>query len=134
MEERIAAGTLAEFAAAMFDLNGLKLVNDTQGHEAGNRLIIQACRMICEHFKHSPVFRIGGDEFAAILEGQDYQNRAAILAAFNGQVEENQRSGQAVVAAGMAEFAPGQDDSFQVVFERADREMYLRKKELKEMK
>ena len=48
--------------------------------------------------------------------------------------EENLRSGRAVVAAGMAEFAPGQDDSFQVVFERADREMYLRKKALKRMK
>ena len=134
MEERIDAGTLGEFAAAVFDLNGLKLVNDTQGHEAGDQLIIQACRMICEHFKHSPVFRIGGDEFAAILEGQDYQNRFSILAAFHGQTEENLRSGQAVVAAGMAEYAPERDDSFRAVFERADREMYLRKKVLKGMK
>ncbi len=134
MEERIAAGTLEEFAAAMFDLNGLKLVNDTQGHEAGNRLIIQACRMICEHFKHSPVFRIGGDEFAAILEGQDFQNRAEILSSFNRQSEENQRVGQAVVAAGMAEYVPGQDIGFRSVFERADQQMYRRKKELKEMK
>ncbi len=134
LEERIVAGTMGGLASAVFDVNGLKLVNDTQGHEAGDELIRQACRMICDHFKHSPVFRIGGDEFTAILEGPDYQNRAEILLAFNGQVEENLRSGQAVVAAGMAEYVPGRDAGFQPVFARADREMYLRKKELKGMK
>ena len=133
LDERIAAGSIREFGVVVFDMNGLKQVNDTLGHEAGDRYIQEACRMICRQFQHSPVYRIGGDEFVALLEGEDYRNRKILVSAFETHVEMNMRSGKAVVASGLAIFRPGQDNSYRRVFERADQRMYDRKGALKAM-
>ncbi len=127
----IAEGTAKDMAAVVFDLNGLKQINDTLGHEVGDRYIKDACRLICVTFEHSPVYRVGGDEFVAILEGADYENRQALMAQFDREVEENRAAGKAVVAAGLAEYARGEDERFERVFQRADQRMYLRKQELK---
>ena len=87
--------------------------------------------MICRCFKSSPVFRIGGDEFAVILEGADYERREELLDSLNQSMVKNIGSGEPVAALGLAEYVPGKDHSFRSVFERADRNMYERKKELK---
>ena len=133
MDQRIAQGDLKELGVIVFDLNDLKRTNDTRGHEAGDQLIQTACRMICRRFKHSPVYRIGGDEFVAVLEGEDYQYRKALLDEFEHIVEMNQHAGKVVVASGLATFRPGKDNSYRKVFERADRRMYERKGKLKAM-
>ena len=133
LDARIASGQIREFGVVVFDMNGLKLVNDTRGHEAGDQYIRDACRMICRQFLHSPVYRIGGDEFVAILEGEDYQNRKNLITSFENQVEENLKSGLAVVASGLAVFRREQDHSYRRVFERADQRMYDRKGYLKAM-
>ena len=90
--------------------------------------------MICRRFKHSPVFRIGGDEFVAVLQGDDYRYRKALLDEFEHIVEMNLHAGRVVVASGLATFRPGSDSSYRKVFERADRRMYERKNALKAMK
>lgn len=131
VNELIASNELQEFGVVVFDVNGLKHMNDTYGHEAGDRLLQDACRLICARFMHSPVFRIGGDEFVALLEGQDYQNRISLLADFETQAEINLRNGSTVVASGLATFRRGEDSSFRQVFERADARMYDRKGLLK---
>ena len=133
-DKRIADGELKDFGLIVFDLNDLKRTNDTKGHEAGDELIREASRTICDHFKHSPVFRIGGDEFVALLEGEGFGNRKELLDAFNRRIEENLREGRVIVASGLSEFRPGEDNSFRRVFERADRRMYGRKSVLKAMK
>ena len=46
------------FAVAVFDINGLKAVNDTQGHQAGDRFLKRGCSTICNIFKRSPVFNV----------------------------------------------------------------------------
>lgn len=130
-ESRMIAGDKLEFATVVFDVNDLKRVNDEQGHEAGDRHIITACEMICDVFKHSPIYRIGGDEFVAILEGKDYRNRQTLMTAFNQLVEYNHRNGKVVVSAGIAEFDPKHDKNYHSVFQRADEEMYQRKRFLK---
>lgn len=134
VDKRLEHGDLSEFAVAVFDLNDLKHINDTMGHEVGDEYIVAACRMICNHFKHSPVFRIGGDEFSAFLEGADYQNREQIKEAFARQIEENFVNNGVVVAMGVADYMPAQDFSHQAVFVRADRLMYDNKQKLKERK
>ena len=123
--------TLREIGLVVFDVNDLKKVNDGQGHEAGDRLIQEASRMICETYKHSPVFRIGGDEFVALLEGEDYRNRGYLLRIFNEKADSNKKFGGAVVSAGMDIFDFDRDLSIDDIFERADLQMYERKKELK---
>ena len=55
----IKAGTLKELGLIVFDLNNLKDINDSCGHEAGDRYLKEACKMICETFKHSPIFLFG---------------------------------------------------------------------------
>ena len=133
LDLRIAHGDLKELGVIVFDLNDLKKTNDTRGHEAGDQMIQTACRMICRKFKQSPVYRIGGDEFVSVLEGEDYRNRNTLLSEFERIVELNQKDGKVVVASGLATFRPGIDNSYRKVFERADHRMYERKSNLKQM-
>ncbi|MCR4890735.1 MAG: diguanylate cyclase [Lachnospiraceae bacterium] len=53
------------------DVNGLKLVNDTLGHQAGDNLIHNAASSMAAIFGENNVYRIGGDEFLAIIRGFD---------------------------------------------------------------
>ena len=133
LDDRIKAGKVAEFGILVCDLNGLKNINDTLGHEAGDCYIKDACEFICRRFKHSPVYRIGGDEFAVILEGEDYRRRNAVLSEFNRHVEDNLENGGPIIAAGMSEYIPEKDDCVMRVFKRADNDMYERKDILKKM-
>ena len=126
--------TLANYGVAVFDINNLKVTNDTLGHEAGDELIKSACAIICKQFKHSPVFRIGGDEFAAILKGSDFENRDALFKEFTAKIDENNKNGGVVVAGGMAVFDPKLDDNYTDVFMRADHQMFERKEQLKASK
>ena len=131
LELRIENGDLTEYGVVVFDLNGLKQINDELGHDSGDDYIKAACRIICHTFKHSPVFRIGGDEFVAILEREDYEKRDELIAAFNTEVEENQQNGDVVVACGMDIYDPKNDSNYNDVFRRADKKMYQRKEALK---
>ena len=68
-----------EFAIVMIDMNDLKKFNDVYGHEQGNAAIIKLCHIACDIFKRSMMCRIGGDEFVAILLGEDYANRERLI-------------------------------------------------------
>lgn len=131
IEKSIAEETITELGIVFFDLNGLKIINDTQGHEKGDEYIKAACKIICQHFKHSPVFRIGGDEFVAILKGEDFSNHKKIMEAFTKHIQEEKAKGGVIIASGFSEFHKTHDRSFMRVFERADKNMYKCKKNLK---
>lgn len=124
---------LEEFAVVVCDVNGLKKINDTLGHKAGDEYIIAACRMICEIFAHSPVYRIGGDEFVAILTGRDYILRRDLLKLLHDRSAANIKSGGVVVSGAYADFVRGEDRQFHDVFGRADALMYEEKQLLKGM-
>jgi diguanylate cyclase (GGDEF)-like protein len=131
IDREIAKGIRQELALVVLDVNNLKRINDTLGHDVGDAYIKEACRLICDSFKKSPVYRVGGDEFVVFLEQEDYENREKLLAAFNAVVEENRQHGAVVVAAGIAEYVPEQDNSCKRIFDRADEAMYKRKHALK---
>ena len=133
IEAQIADGTAGAFGIIVCDVNGLKRINDTLGHKAGDDYIRAACRMLCEYFKHSPVFRIGGDEFVVLLQGQDFEARHEILQSFNEKVERHIGTAQVVASLGLADFDAKTDASFHDVFKRADELMYRRKLQLKSM-
>lgn len=127
-----------KFAVCVCDLNSLKLVNDTLGHDYGDTYIINCCKVICNFFKHSPVYRIGGDEFVAILQTDDYDNLEQIkkdIAEFSR--EEIQKlippAEKRSFASGFAVYDSSKDNSFGDVMKRADMEMYENKKQLKEL-
>lgn len=131
IENRIGEEAFYDFGLVVFDLNDLKLTNDTKGHDAGDKYIQEACSLICHKFVHSPVYRIGGDEFVVILSGEDYQNHDSILVDFNNTIEENLKNDGVVIASGFADYSNLEEKGFMRLFEKADKKMYRRKQELK---
>ena len=126
---QIAGERAPEFAVVILDVNDLKKVNDTDGHKAGDQYIRNACKIICDTFKHSPVFRMGGDEFAVIAQGGDYADIDALVGQLHARNTAARRDGGIVIACGMAKYAG--DPSIAPVFERADQDMYGNKIRLK---
>ena len=124
-------GQVRPFSVVVCDVNGLKTVNDTQGHHAGDKLIKDASAMICDTFKHSPVYRVGGDEFVAILHGADYEHRAVLMSQMMERNRRNRESGGVIIACGASEWRGGDDNRFEAVFDRADEAMYENKTALK---
>ena len=120
------------FALVVCDINDLKETNDTQGHQAGDELIRSASSLLCDTFVHSPVFRIGGDEFVVYLDGDDYAAREELISRIRVKVFENlvKKDGP-VIALGVGTYEPGVDMRISDVFERADCMMYEDKRELK---
>ena len=123
------------FGIAMIDLNFLKVINDTYGHDKGNIAIQTLCRTICQIYVHSPVFRVGGDEFVVILENHDLENLDELKAAFDIEMEAYKQKTepweQISAAAGYAIYDPVVDKDAEDVFKRADEAMYEQKKQMK---
>lgn len=120
------------FSVVVFDVNDLKKINDTEGHQAGDQYLQEACRVICDIFKHSPVFRVGGDEFVAISQGGDYDRIEELLDVMDKRNLEAMRDDGIVIAYGMSRFK--NDSCVAAVFERADHNMYENKNRLKSSK
>jgi len=133
MQRKMAAGsTISPFAIIVCDINNLKVINDTSGHKVGDEYIIAASRLICETFTHSPVYRIGGDEFVVVLNAGDYINREKLLKQIRAAVIKNIGKKEGVViATGIADYDSINDKTLSDVFERADAKMYENKKFLK---
>ena len=129
LDKEIAGGACPEIAIAAFDLNDLKLINDTKGHQAGDKYIKDGCSIICKTFTHSPVYRIGGDEFVVVVGGEDYDELDEIMEKIEKINRKNKENGKVVIAAGASRFA--RDKNMAAVFERADKAMYENKAELK---
>ena len=120
------------FALVVCDLNDLKKINDTKGHKAGDEYIKSSAKLLCDVFDHSPVFRIGGDEFAIYLSGDDYSSRNQLVGKIHSSALENMdRHEGPVIAIGMSEYMQGRDTKATDIFERADHLMYEDKKYLK---
>ena len=121
-----------DFGVIVFDVNNLKFINDNFGHKSGDLLIKCACNLIVKNFTYSSIFRIGGDEFVAILSGKDFGNRIELLTKLRAEMdspieEKNEAFDKISIASGLAIYDPEKDENFQSVFERADSEMYKSK-------
>jgi len=126
-----------EFAVCVFDCNDLKAVNDQNGHDKGDIYLKETAAIICDVFDHSPVFRIGGDEFVAVLLNRDYDRRDELLQRFDQECEKKRAENteaweQVSVARGMAVYDPQEDGSVNDVVRRADKLMYEDKWKSKE--
>ena len=120
------------FGLVVCDTNDLKKINDTEGHAAGDEYIKKSAALLCNTFVHCPVFRVGGDEFVVFVRGSDYANRESLVESLRAQIRENLQSKSGpVLAFGIAEFIPKKDTLMSEVFDRADKEMYKNKRELK---
>ena len=136
-DTQMLSGDFEPFAVVCFDINNLKPVNDELGHEAGDEYIKKCCKLICNTFKHSPVFRIGGDEFVAIAVHDDYLHRYEYLNAMREKMAELQNDttistiDRISVASGMADCNEHVGDDYSAIFRRADTRMYDNKRLMK---
>jgi diguanylate cyclase (GGDEF)-like protein len=129
-------GKKADFGVIVLDINDLKGANDRFGHAVGNKLIVTSAKIISDVFKHSPVFRVGGDEFLVVLQNSDLENCEKLLEQFtlkceNTFLEEDGVKIPVKIARGFARFDPDNDLHFTDVFKRADTAMYKNKSKIK---
>ena len=118
------------FAVAVFDITGLKDINDTQGHECGDRAIADSARILREVFGRDNLYRTGGDEFVAAVRfatADDMKKSFGRIEARQKAV--NREGGQykarpLVLSKGYAVFDPEEDYEFMDTFRRADKRMY----------
>ena len=114
-----------KFAVVICDCNFMKIVNDQFGHDKGDIYLKTACTFICKVFAHSPVFRVGGDEFVSILQSEDYERREELLKLFDElsalATEQAERPWEEVsISKGMAVYDPEKDRNVQDVLSRAE--------------
>lgn len=121
----------ARFGIVMVDMNGLKQLNDTYGHEKGNVAIRKTCALICDVFSHSPVYRFGGDEFVVVVKTSDYDAIAEKVEQFKRQAAKTQGEPWEIVNAAIGYALYDNDDTVDDVFRKADHIMYEHKKEMK---
>lgn len=131
LDDEIAQG-IASFTVFMFDLNGVKESNDKYGHECGDLMIADAADALKTVFDKENLYRIGGDEFVAILEGlpqpdvgRRFRELEEAIALKNK--EERPYKSALSVSKGAAVFGVGEDATYQDVFRRADQAMYKEK-------
>lgn len=132
-QDKLDAGENVEFAIGVFDCDDLKAINDRFGHDKGDLYLKSAARLICSVFKHSQIFRIGGDEFAAVMQDADFLNREKLIAEFNEKQIEACSAAQYKweeirVALGVAVYDPSIDRSVNETARRADKIMYENKR------
>ncbi len=120
--------TIQEFAIVICNINDLNDVNDDRGHRMGDEYIKDAAKIICDTYKHSPVYRVGGDEFALILTGEDYIYRNVLLETIKNISKSNRKKDFVTLACGMGVYSCALDENAHTVYERADNAMYEHKK------
>lgn len=137
LQEQIDEGTQnVEFAFGVFDCDDLKKINDQFGHDKGDIYLRTACKAICNTFVHSPVFRIGGDEFAVVLRDDEYDNRDTLIKQFEKAMSRINNTAEKEwekvnVSFGVAIFDKQKDTAVIDVARRADKIMYENKRERK---
>ncbi|MBP5156184.1 MAG: diguanylate cyclase [Clostridia bacterium] len=123
------------FSVVVFDINGLKTANDDFGHDIGDEIICEAAECIKSVFGASTVFRIGGDEFAAVLENTSEEEVEVLFRKLDESIDiSNKKRAEKncmplSLSKGFSEFVPGEDISYKQVFKRADVAMYYDKNE-----
>jgi diguanylate cyclase (GGDEF)-like protein len=92
-----------------------------------------ACQLICRIFQHSPVFRIGGDEFSVVLQNDDLENVGTLVQRFSDTMKDisataNNEWEQVHISMGIAVYDEQNDHGVNDVMRRADELMYENKR------
>lgn len=121
---------------AMFDINNLKVVNDTMGHLVGDALIRHCAKVLRSSVREDELYRIGGDEFVAIIcheQDLDYRDLESRLTAIVANENSESLSYVLSIAYGYASFVKGKDKNLYETLARADELMYECKRKQKKL-
>ena len=115
------------------DLDGLKRINDTLGHEIGSQMIIDAATVLQSIFRECDILaRLGGDEFVALIVGVSIEEVDFLTMRLNSQVErhnqQGQRSYQLSMSVGFAQLDPTEERALERAMAEADQAMYAQKR------
>ncbi len=120
--------------ALMFlDMDGLKQVNDSLGHAAGDRLLTEGAFVLRETFRASDLIaRMGGDEFCVLFAAEsDHSAKIALARLKNAVDEANRQEGRPFIlsfSTGVAMFDPDDPSTLDELMALADEQMYVRKR------
>ena len=118
------------------DLDGLKVINDTYGHEEGDRALQKTAMILRQTFRESDIIgRLGGDEFAVLVVDDD-ELQKNILKRLKERIKEegdaSDVSYKISMSIGVAEYDPSRPCKVEELMFEADRLMYIQKKEKKQ--
>ena len=131
------AKEILQLGIVYLDVNNLKMINDSQGHEIGDELIRGAAKIIEDSFgTFGKSYRIGGDEFCVLLIGADLQEKYERgLSIFQQLIDEANKAGtytcNVQIAHGFAICNEITKEKIEEAIAIADSEMYQNKTELK---
>ncbi|MEV7229671.1 diguanylate cyclase [Polymorphospora sp. NPDC051019] len=121
--ERIAAATPGRTALLAVDVDNFKTINDTYGHQAGDRVLVGLARALERALRHGDeLYRIGGDEFVAVVEVSAAQEAVGIAGRLAGAARALGRT----VSVGVAVQRAG--ESSDLTLRRADAALYTVKR------
>lgn len=119
------------YGLVVFDINGLKTINDRLGHQQGDQLISEAARILVDTFwGYGKIYRIGGDEFALLFEKCDKETINARIGVMETQIaKENQNKDEwkISISYGIEMHKSDDEKTYEEVFENADNKMYKMK-------
>ncbi len=133
LEKKLSENTDYRFSVVVFDINQLKIINDDFGHDTGDKLIYAISQDIVEAFRGNRIYRVGGDEFVAILDEEDPSERVRkvkdTIARKNAESPIFHNPGVEIgLSVGAAIYDPATDRNYSEVFNRADNAMYADKR------
>ena len=127
---RFDSGRFNPVTVVVCDVNGLKMINDTLGHKAGDDLIIAAANAVAKAGRKTDIVaRIGGDEFAMLLPESTDETAEEVLRRIRSEIAEYKRGGDPLplnIACGAATTS-GRIQNIEALFSEADKRMYASK-------
>ena len=128
-------GSVRSLCLILFDLNGMKTVNDTRGHLAGDKLLRDFAMLLRETMSSvAKLYRYGGDEFIATLHDVSLSDVRRCQRRLERRIASYNRENdiRISVASGYAFFNPETDHGLSEIVRRADAMLYANKRAMKQ--
>ena len=130
---RLARRTKKAFSVLFADVDGLKQINDTFGHNEGNLVLIETARILKSTFRASDIVaRVGGDEFAILTPETSKSSAEALVARLTEKLRTHDVAGRCQsslsLSVGVAHWSPENPSSISELLARADASMYRHKR------